>query len=371
MQFTVEKNELKDALAHVIGIVPSKSTLDVVQGVLLAAAPGCLTIKANSLDAEATTSAPADVKTNGAIIVNARLLSEVSKKAASDEITFSLEGHVLKVRAGRFRSDMPTAAADAFPYFGDVNYRHRFEIEGKALKRLLDKTRFIPLSDDARPFTTCVYLHSTGAHLRAVATDGHRLARVHTECGASAGMPGIMIPQKIIGEICKLIDVAEPIEVSVSANDVRFVVGCTTIVSKLVGGTFPDYEALLKRHEPISSVLGQPKTIIVDSNDMARAVDRVAMFADQFKVKFSFSAANIGISTVVKSSSSGAAEEDCSCELDGDPIDIGFNYKYVLSLLEELDGEVKFQFNGSDKPAALISSLTDDSALYLLMPLIN
>jgi DNA polymerase-3 subunit beta len=235
------------------------------------------------------------------------------------------------------------------------------------LKRLIEKTQFAISTEETRYYLNGIYLHAmeSGGHpvLRAVATDGHRLARVETPAPAgSAGMPGVIIPRKAVAEIIKLIDDAgEEVELELSTTKIRLSLGQVVLTSKLIDGTFPDYQRVIPG--------GNDKQLVVEKGDFAAAVDRVSTISSERgrAVKLSLSDGRLTLS--VTNPDSGSAVEELEVDYDAAALDIGFNARYLLDIAQQLDGDTALFKLADPGSPTLIQDREGATALYVLMPM--
>ena len=199
--------------------------------------------------------------------------------------------------------------------------------------------------------------------LRAVATDGHRLAQIDLPAPQGAvGMPGIIVPRKTVGEVQRLIEDGETqVEIELSPTKIRFKLGDVVLTSKLIDGTFPDYARVIP--------LGNDKQLAVDKGDFAAAVDRVSTVSSERgrAVKLSLTAGRMVLS--VTNPDSGSATEELEVEYDADPLDIGFNSRYLLDIASQIEGESALLKLADPGSPTLIQDRDAGVALYVLMPM--
>jgi DNA polymerase-3 subunit beta len=273
----------------------------------------------------------------------------------------------LTIRAGRSRFSLQTLPESDFPDLAAGEMTHTFALPAKDLKRLIDKTQFAISTEETRYYLNGIYLHTAGAakamKLRAVATDGHRLAQVELDAPAGAeGMPGVIVPRKTVSEVQRLIeDLDAEIGVELSQTKIRFTIGDVVLTSKLIDGTFPDYTRVIPA--------GNDKTLVVDKPDFAAAVDRVSTVSSERgrAVKLALSAGKLVLT--VTNPDSGSATEEIEVEYESDPIDIGFNSRYLLDITAQIDGEVAVLKLADPGSPTLIQDKDAGGALYVLMPM--
>jgi DNA polymerase-3 subunit beta len=273
----------------------------------------------------------------------------------------------LTIRAGKSRFSLQTLPESDFPDLAPGEMTHKFSLAAKELKRLIDKTQFAISTEETRYYLNGIYLHVTGpakAHkLRAVATDGHRLAQAELDAPKGAdGMPGIIVPRKTVGEVQRLIeDLDAEVEIELSQTKIRFTIGDVVLTSKLIDGTFPDYGRVIPA--------GNDKTLIVDKPEFAAAVDRVSTVSSERgrAVKLALSAGKLVLT--VTNPDSGSATEELEVEYDSDPLDIGFNSRYLLDIAAQIEGDVAMLKLADPGSPTLIQDKDAGNALYVLMPM--
>jgi len=232
---------------------------------------------------------------------------------------------------------------------------------------LIDRTQFAISTEETRYYLNGIFLHtieSAGAlKLRAVATDGHRLARADVEApSGSEGMPGIIIPRKTVGELQKLVDNPELIvTVEVSDAKIRLTIGEIVMTSKLIDGTFPDYQRVIPQ--------ANDKEMRVDCQSFAQAVDRVSTISSERgrAVKLALNEGHLTLT--VNNPDSGSATEEVAVGYDNDPMEIGFNAKYLLDITAQLSGDDAIFLLADAGSPTLVRDTAGDDALYVLMPM--
>jgi len=251
----------------------------------------------------------------------------------------------------------------------DEGLEHEFTISARDLRRLIDRTRFAISTEETRYYLNGVYLHAMGegaaSCLRAVATDGHRLARVEVALPEGAeGMPGVIVPRKTIGELRKLIDGLDddaPVQVALSTMRIRFQVGPATLRSRLIDGTFPDYERVIPT--------GNDRILVASTAALAEAVDRVATIATDKSRAVKMHVADGKVTLSAVSPDAGRAEEELDVSYAGEPMEIGFNARYILDMTAQIEGdEIEFAMADAGSPT-LVRDPKDSSTLYVLMPM--
>lgn len=357
MKLTVEQTPLSKALAKVAGIIEKRNTIPILANVMLRAEDDRLTITGTDLDIEAITTIAARVDVPGATTINAALLSDIAKKTPpGKELALAMDGDHLAITAGRSKFRLAVLPADDFPVMHAGDFASSFEIGGDELARLLGKAAFAMSTEETRYYLNGVYLHPVGSDVVAVATDGHRLAKVTSP--VDADFEGVIIPRKAVVEVRKIASGGNVL-VSVNQFKVRFDFGDTVITSKVVDGTFPDYARVIPAKHPNS--------LAVSAQDLSRAADRVASVTEDRSRIVRFEAKD-GAVTISASAGIGQAEDVIDAEIDGVPVATGFNSAYMRETLSQAEnGAVVIEYDGSGAPF-LIRPAEDQRFLAVLMP---
>ena len=370
MKVTIERSALAKSLGHVQSVVERRNTIPILSNVLLHGEGSALTLTATDLDIEISEQAPADVSENGATTVSALTLFEIVKRlpdGAQVRLELSAAEGRLQVSAGRSQFALAVLPDEDFPSLTSDDLDTRFSIPTENLRRLLQKTRFAMSQEETRYYLNGVYLHAftdgDAALLRAAATDGHRLARLDVPLpDGAANMPGVIVPRKAIAELARLLeDAEETVEIALSAAKIRFGLGAGYLTSKLIDGSFPDYERVIPK--------SNENVLRVETKDFAQAVDRVStVSADRTRsVKLALDADRLRLA--VNNPEAGSALEELSVDYGGDAIEIGFNARYLLDVAQQIEGETAtFKLADPSSPTVVIDE-EDERALYVLMPL--
>ena len=372
MNIIIERAALLRSLSHVQSVVERRNTIPILSNVLLQAKGGELSLSATDQELEIVEAVPAEVTRPGTTTAPAHTLYDIVRKlpdGSQVELAVSTDGHVLTLKAGRSQFKLACLPAADFPQLSGGELRHRFVLPAAALRTLIDRTKFAISTEETRYYLNGIFLHASKAGgelppaLRAVATDGHRLARVEVPLPEGAeGVPGVIIPRKTVAEVRKLIDeAADTVEVSLSDAKIRFAIDSIIVTSKLIDGTFPDYERVIP--------VGNNKVLEVDTKTFAAAVDRVATISTEKSraVKLAVSRGSLTLSAT--SPEAGSATEELEVSYDDTALEIGFNSRYLLDITQQITGDrVSFVLADSASPT-IVRDMATEAALYVLMPM--
>ncbi|MET4635733.1 DNA polymerase III subunit beta [Kaistia defluvii] len=371
MRATLERSNLLKSLNHVHRVVERRNTIPILSNVLLRASGSELTLKATDLDLEILETIAADVGRPGATTVPAHMLYDIVRKLPDGSevvLETSADGQTLTVRSGRSNFSLQMLPETDFPDLTTGEFPIRFEMPASGFKTLIDRTQFAISTEETRYYLNGIYLHTPTIEgrtvLRAVATDGHRLARAQTNAPiGSEGMPGVIVPRKAVGEIQKLLESSEEVAtIELSETKIRVSFGAVVLTSKLIDGTFPDYARVIPQ--------GNDKLLKVDRGTFSNAVDRVSTIASERGRAVKLSLSSEGrLALTVNNPDSGSATEELDVDYAADPIDIGFNSRYLLDIAGQLKtGTALFKLADPGSPT-LIQDDGDEDALYVLMPM--
>lgn len=368
MKATIERATLLKALGHVQSVVERRNTIPILSNVLIEAnADGSIRLMATDLDLQIVESVEAQVESAGATTVSAHTLFDIARKLPEgSQVSLAAADGKMQVNAGRARFNLQTLPRDDFPVIAEGELPTRFELPAATLKEIIDKTRFAISTEETRYYLNGIFWHvSDDAQpvLKAAATDGHRLARVTvTRPDGAQGMPDIIVPRKCIGELRKLLDEIEgSVEITLSASKIRFGLGTAVLTSKLIDGTFPDYNRVIPT--------GNDKLLRIDPASFKEGVDRVATIASEKTRAVKMALDRDKITLSVTSPENGTAAEEVPGEYSSDNFEIGFNARYLMDILDQVGGDtVEIHLADAAAPT-LIRENDKASALYVLMPM--
>ncbi len=365
MKATIERAILLKSLGHVQSVVERRNTIPILSNVLMEAREdGSIRLMATDLDLQVDETIPANISQPGATTVSAHTLFDIVRKlpeGSQVEIT-AAEGK-MQVIAGRSRFNLSTLPRDDFPVIAEGDLPTRFELPAATLRQIIEKTRFAISSEETRYYLMGIFIHVIDDQMRAAATDGHRLARVTVAKPDGAdGMPDVIVPRKAVAELYRLLEELEgTVEISLSPTKIRFGLGSAILTSKLIDGTFPDYNRVIPT--------ANDKLLKLDPKSFSAGVDRVSTIASEKTRAVKMSLDRDKVTLSVTSPENGVATEEVPADYAADGLEIGFNAKYLLDILSEIDGDT-VEVHLADAAAPTLLRENDKSnALYVLMPM--
>ncbi len=365
MKATIERATLLKSLSHVQSVVERRNTIPILSNVLMEAKDdGSLRLMATDLDLQVDESIAANVSQPGATTVSAHTFFDIVRKLPEgSQVELTAAEGKMQVVAGRSRFNLSTLPRDDFPVIAEGELPTRFELPAATLRQVIEKTRFAISSEETRYYLMGIFIHVVDDQMRAAATDGHRLARVTIPKPDGAdGMPDVIIPRKAVAELYRLLEEVEgTVEISLSPTKVRFGLGSAILTSKLIDGTFPDYNRVIPT--------GNDKLLKLDPKSFSQGVDRVSTIASEKTRAVKMAVDRDKVTLSVTSPENGVATEEVPADYGSDGLEIGFNARYLLDILSEIDGDT-VEVHLADAAAPTLLRENDKSnALYVLMPM--
>jgi DNA polymerase III subunit beta len=367
MKATIERATLLKSLGHVQSVVERRNTIPILSNVLIEATAEGLRLMATDLDLQINETVEAQVETPGATTVSAHTLFDIARKLPEgSQVSLAAADGKMQVVAGRARFNLQTLPRDDFPVIAEGELTTNFELPAATLRQIVDKTRFAISTEETRYYLNGIFWHVSDDGqpvLKAAATDGHRLARVTVPRPDGAdGMPDIIIPRKCVAELRKLLDEVDgSVEISLSSSKIRFGLGTAVLTSKLIDGTFPDYSRVIPT--------GNDKLLRIDPKSFMEGVDRVSTIASEKTRAVKMAVERDKITLSVTSPENGTASEEVPGDYASDGIEIGFNARYLMDILGQVEGDTVEVHLADAAAPTLIRENDKSSALYVLMPM--
>ncbi len=373
MEIKANSSDLLKALNHIHGIVEVRHTLPILSNIVLSAENNELSLSSTNLDIFCSDKIDAEIVNSGEISVPAITFFEIVKRLPSGSdviLTMGDEDTELILKCGRSKFNLSTLKTEDFPILSDKNLSTNFVISADELSRMIDKTKFAISNEETRYYLNGIFFHKAESNsikfLRAVATDGHRLAQYDIPLPQGAEeITGIIIPKKTVFELRKVLDDADgDVSVSLNENKIKFSFNNLKIISKVIDGTFPDYTKVIPQNND--------KKFKTNNSELKNAIDRVSAVAINEETKskaIKLTIENNKLNLSVESQSKGSAKEEIDISYSNEKVDIGFNSRYLLDICNEVDGdEIDVNLLDSISPAIILDK-TDEHLFFVLMPM--
>jgi DNA polymerase-3 subunit beta len=365
MKFTANSIELQRTLNKVGGVVPSKSTMPILENILCELLGNMLTLTATDLAISLTVSLQVRGSEDGRIAIPAKRLMDTMKSLPDTSTTFSIDtgANKIKITTENGEYGLTGETAKDFPPVPPFKGTSEFSIDSNILRGLIHRTTFAVSTDELRPAMMGVLFQAKDTDLRAVSTDGHRLVRLTYRQQKPLTMKkDIVIPAKALLILGKSIDEGDT-AISVSDTHVKFTFGPSFLVSRLIDETYPTYEAVIPAEND--------KQMTVKRDDMISSIRRVALYASATTHQIRFDIVKSALQITAQDLDfGGEAKETIPCTFTSDALEIGFNSAYLIDILSHLESEqVTFRFSTPTR-AGIVAPVGSDSdtVLMLVMP---
>ncbi len=367
MNFTIDRNTFLKPLGHIYSVVEKRNTIPILSNVLIETNSSKVSLTATDMDMDIVETVECIVSNPGKITVAAHTLYDIVRKLTDgSEIKVELKDTNLEISSSKSQFILPTLPVDDYPVMTDIEKGSNFSVQSIDLANLIDNTKFAISLEETRYYLNGIYLHvptSNKDKLRAVATDGHRLAQAEIPLPNGAEeLQGIILPRKAVGEIRKLIDSTDgQVKVIISSTKAKFIFPNSILTTKLIDGAFPDYQRVIPQKNL--------NKLIVSNNDFSKAIDRVSTVSMEKSRAVKLSLKGNILALNVNSHDLGNASEELEVNYDCDNLDIGFNSKYLLDIAAQIQGkEIEILLSDSASPA-LITDPDQDGVIFVLMPM--
>jgi DNA polymerase III subunit beta len=360
MKFNVNSNALNQGLSAVIGAVPTKATLPILETVLFESEDGKLKLTATDLEISIIEYIDADIEDGGEVAIPARRLLETLRQLPNIPVFFEVDDRQnIEFKTDKGTYKLVGEEADEFPETPNMNESVELKAGKKLIQKAIQKTIFAVSNDDLRPAMMGVYFEINNGGSKFVATDGHRLVRFHTKGLRSEEELEFIVPDKALSLVAKALE-GEDCLLAISKDHARFKSGNTIVITRLINEQYPNYESVIPRDNE--------KILMISKEQLLSAVRRVSVFSSsstrQIRLQLDQDKITIRAEDLDLSSE---AKETISCEYDFEDMEIGFNAKYLADVLSNIDGdEVKFEFSTPNR-AGIVKPAEEDEGEQMLM----
>lgn len=366
MKFSVRSTELQKALAKTVSVVPSRSTLPILENLLFDVHSNTLKITATDLEISISVSLEVQGGQNGTIAIPAKRIFDTVRALPDTNLIFTIDVETNKIRMKTDNGEytLTGESSEEFPSTPEFKGESEIPFDVGMLQKLIGTTLFAVSADELRPAMMGVLLQLTKGEVRAVATDGHRMVRV-TNKNISTGKTtkDIIIPAKALSLIDKVAEGAD-VKVSISTSHIMFKFDGTSLTSRLIEEKYPNYESVIP--------LDNEKKLVVNKHEMLQSVRRVSLYSNSTTHQIRLSLGSDQLKVTAEDQDFGSeAKEKISCDYNSEEMEIGFNSSYVVDVLSHLDtDEVEFKLSSPNR-AAIVSPVVQkegEDVLMLIMP---
>jgi len=363
MKFSAAREVLLKPLQAVNGVVERRQTMPILSNVLIIARDGQLSVTATDLEVELVAQAEIDVEDGGEITVSGRKLLDICKALPEgSDIHFSLSGEKLSVRAGRSKFNLATLPAAEFPVVEDIKAGQTISVSQEALGHLIEKTHFSMAQQDVRYYLNGMLLETSGQHLRAVATDGHRLALCQVELdGADLEEQQVIVPRKGVLELQRLMSGEGDLNIELGSNHIRIQLEGIRFTSKLIDGKFPEYDRVIPK--------ASANELKANRSEFRDALQRTAILSNEKYRGIRLVIRDSGVLLQAHNPEQEEAEEELEVEYSGEDIEIGFNVNYLLDALGAVEGDVVTLSVQDSNSSCLIRQPGNEDSTFVVMPM--
>ena len=363
MKFSAAREVLLKPLQAVIGVVERRQTMPILSNVLIIAQDGHLSVTATDLEVELVAQAEIDVENGGEITVSGRKLLDICKALPEgSDIHVSLSGEKLSIRAGRSKFNLATLPAAEFPVVEDIKAGQTISVSQKVLGHLIEKTHFSMAQQDVRYYLNGMLLETSGQHLRAVATDGHRLALCQVELdGADFEEQQVIVPRKGVLELQRLISGEGDLNIELGSNHIRIQLEGIRFTSKLIDGKFPEYDRVIPKESA--------NELKANRSEFRDALQRTAILSNEKYRGIRLVIRDSGVLLQAHNPEQEEAEEELEVEYSGEDIEIGFNVNYLLDALGAVEGDVVTLSVQDSNSSCLIRQPGNEDSTFVVMPM--
>ena len=363
MKFSLSREALLKPLQLVIGVVERRQTLPILSNVLFSLSDKNLSITGTDLEVEIVgLTAVSDSEEEGSVTISARKTLDICRSLPEGAtLKFSSSEGKASIQSGKSKFMLSTLPASEFPTVDEGEKSLEFSVSGKDLQKLIESTSFAMAQQDVRYYLNGMLWELTSGQIRTVATDGHRMALADGKCDLALEEPlKAIVPRKGVVELQRLLD-DDPVKIFIGTNHIRVIGGDYQFTSKLVDGAYPDYDRVLPK--------GGDKVIQADRLELKGAFGRAAILSNEKYRGVRLSISEDSLKIVANNPEQEEAQEDMEVNYKGEALEIGFNVSYLLDVFNTLEQrDIKMTLLNSNS-SVLIESVSDESALYVVMPM--
>ncbi|MDG2107146.1 MAG: DNA polymerase III subunit beta [Woeseiaceae bacterium] len=363
MKFTTAREALLKPLQAVIGVVERRQTMPILSNILIVVKDGQLVITATDLEVELVAQAKVKADLDGQTTVSGRKLLDICKALPEGaDINIKLNDEKLSVKGGRSKFNLVTLPATEFPVIEDIKARQNISVSQASLGRLMEKTHFSMAQQDVRYYLNGMLLETGGSYLRAVATDGHRLALCQAEISSDKlDEQQVIIPRKGVLELQRLMTGDGELNIELGQNHIRIQLGEIRFTSKLIDGRFPEYDRVIPKESS--------NKLKADRGEFKSALQRTAILSNEKYRGIRLVIRDSGVFLQAHNSEQEEAEEELAVEYNGEDIEIGFNVNYLLDALSAIEGDDVVLSIQDGNSSCLMRQPGSEDCTFVVMPM--
>lgn len=361
MKFSCDKNSLQNSISIVQKAVTGKSTMPILQGILINVTDGELILSASDKDLSIETKLQADVKEKGSIVVDAKLFGEIIRRLPNDTIQVNTTSdNTIEILCQKSKFNIIHMNADEFPEIPKITENMLFKIPQNVLKNMIKGTIFATAQDETRPILTGVLFEVKDRKINLVAIDGYRLALI-SEFMDDDNTINAVIPGRTLSEVSKILeDNDKNVNITFTPNHILFTVGETKIISRLLEGEFIKYNSIIPEEFKLK--------ISAKRNDLLNCIERASLLAKEGNTNLIKLQIEDDTMIITSNSQLGMVREEVNIIMQGQPLQIAFNSKYLLDALKIMEEEeISMEFTSSVSPC-VIKNKVNDNCIYLVLP---
>jgi len=361
LELVIDKTDLQNLLKKAISATEKKSALPILSNFLLEAKDDRLIVQGTDLEVHVSVSVFAKVEKEGTACVNAKKLTDISRLLPSSEVYIKLKDNTLKIKSGKTKYNLPVVSSEDFPMMYPFPEDNAFIVSGDEIQKAISKTSYATSKEESRFALQGVLFKSQDGSIDLVATDGHRLA-LYTIDRNGKGDVDIIVPQKALNELKKLLTGFEDVEMTASDQYVFFRTKEWVLMSRLLEGAFPDYTKVIPQEFSIG--------IKIDKKEFLDAVKRVSAVIEGDPKPIKLTLKENILELVSRSSEYGEATDELSIEYQGDEFSIGFNARYLIEAVEVIDGDnALIRFTSPNAQTLILPEDENDRYRAIVMPM--
>ncbi|MBC5773626.1 DNA polymerase III subunit beta [Pontibacter sp. KCTC 32443] len=367
MKFIVSSSALLKQLASINGVVTNNPVVPILENFLFEISDSTLTITASDLETSMITELPVEAKENGRIAAPAKILLDTLKNLPDQPVTFTIdeETYTIEISSSNGRYKLSGENATDFPRVPVVKGGNAIEIPSNVLSRAINKTIFAVSNDELRPAMTGIFVQLRSDNVTFVATDGHRLLRYRRTDIATSQEASLIIPRKAFTLLKSTLPTeATSVRVEFNNSNAFFSFDNIRMICRLIDERYPDYENVI----PVQN----PNKLIIERQALLSSVKRISIYSNktthQIRLKLSGSELQVSAEDL---DFSNEANERLTCQYDGEDMEIGFNAKFLIEMLNNMDSdEITFELSTPNRAGLLMPLANEDNenVLMLVMP---